>query len=79
MLKMLFSKVIFKSLKNVQIKNLNRIALARRNINSLRNEFDLAKDQIQENVDVLVMSKTKQNGSFPTGQLKFWVMHHLVD
>lgn len=46
MLKMLFSKVIFKSLKNVQIKNLNRIALARRNINSLRNEFDLVKDQI---------------------------------
>ena len=46
MLKMLFSKVIFKSLKNVQIKNLNHIALARRNINSLRNEFDLVKDQI---------------------------------
>ena len=62
--------VVFKSLKDVRIKNLNRIVLAHLNINSLRNKFDLLIDQIKGNVDVLVISETKLDDSFPTGQFK---------
>ena len=62
--------VVFKSLKDVQIKNLNRIVLVHLNINSLRNKFDLLTDQIKGNVDVLVVSETKLDDSFPTGQFK---------
>ena len=62
--------VVFESLKDVRIKNLNRIVLAHLNINSLRNKFDLFKDQIKGNVDVLVISETKLDDSFPTGQFK---------
>ena len=40
------------------------------NINSLRNKFDLLTDQIKGNVDVLVISETKLDDSFPTGQFK---------
>ena len=62
--------VVFKSLKDVRIKNLNRIVLAHLNISSLRNKFDLLTDQIKGNVDVLVISETKLDDSFPTGQFK---------
>ena len=47
--------VTFKSLKDIQTKNLNRIVLAHLNINSLRNELDLPTDQIKPNVDVLAI------------------------
>ena len=60
--------VVFKSLRDVRIKNLNRIVLAHLNINSLRNKFDLLTDQIKGNVDVLVISETRLDDSFPTGQ-----------
>ena len=62
--------VIFKSLKDVRIKNLNRIILAHLNINSVRNKFDLLVDQIKGNVDVLVISETKLDDSFPADQFK---------
>ena len=62
--------VRFKSLKDVRIKNLNRIVLAHLNINSLRSKFGLLTDQIKGNVDVLAISETKLDDSFPTEQFK---------
>ena len=49
---------------------MNRIVLAHLNINSLRNKFDLLADQIKGNVDVLAISETKLDDSFPAGQFK---------
>ena len=66
-LKMLFLKVL---IKNIRIKNLNRIVLAHLNINSLRNKLDLLADQIRGNVDVLAISETKLDYSFPAGKIK---------
>ena len=40
------------------------------NINSLRNKYDLPTDLIKGNVDVLVISETKLDDSFPAGQFK---------
>ena len=57
----------FKSLKEVRLKNPNRIVLAHLNINSLRNNFDAL---VSGNVDVLVLSETKIDESFPKGQFK---------
>ena len=62
--------VSFKSLKDIRIKNLNRIVLAHLNINSLRNKFDLLADQIKGNVDVLAISERKLDYSLPSGQFK---------
>ena len=59
--------VIFKSLRDIRIKNLNRTVFAHLNINSLRNKFDLLTDLIMGNVDVLVTSETKLDNSFPAG------------
>ena len=40
------------------------------NINSLRNKFDLLANKVIENIDALVKSETKLDGSFPIKQFK---------
>ena len=49
---------------------MNRIVSVHLNINSLRNQLDLLADQIKGNVDVLAISETKLDDSFPAGQFK---------
>ena len=44
--------------------------IAHLNINSIRNKFDLLTNQIIGNVDVLVISETKLDASFPIDQFK---------
>ena len=45
--------------------NLNNAHL---NINSLRNKIDYLVEQVIGNIDILMISKTKLDISFPTGQ-----------
>ena len=56
------------SLKAVRKSNLNRLVVARLNINSLRNKFDYLIKQITGNIGILMISETKLDSSFPTGQ-----------
>ena len=44
--------------------------LAHLNINSIRNKLDLLTNQISGNIDVLVISETKLDASFPIDQFK---------
>ena len=46
-------------LKSLRITNLNRIIIARININSIRNKFDALVSGIRGNVDILMISETK--------------------
>ena len=62
--------LVLKVLKDIQIKNLNRIILALLNINSLRKKLELLADQIKGNVDRLAFSETKLDDSFPAEQFK---------
>ena len=59
-----------RSLKETRSKNLNQIVPAHLNINSLRKKFNILTDQVTGNVDVMVISETKLNDSFPASQFK---------
>ena len=48
--------------------NLNRLVLAHVNVNSIRNKFDTLVQQITNNTDILMISETKLDNSFPEGQ-----------
>ena len=48
--------------------NLNILIFACLNIYSIRNKFQLLSEQIKGNVDVLMISETKIDDSFPVGQ-----------
>ena len=56
------AKTIFKSIRQ---ENTNRLVFAQLNINSLRNKFELLANQVKGNIDVLMMSETKTDDSFP--------------
>ena len=49
-------------------KNLNKLIIAHLNINSLRNKLEFLKEQIQNNIDILMISETKIDASFRIGQ-----------
>ncbi|XP_057290348.1 uncharacterized protein LOC130613047 [Hydractinia symbiolongicarpus] len=68
-------------LKNLRLQNFNRIILGQININSVRNKFDCLVDAIDGNLDVLLISETKIDSSFPTAQFKIdgYTKHFRLD
>ena len=60
----------FSSLKSVRQKNVSQIIFVHLNINSLRNKFAAFVYQVKLNVDILIISETKLDESFPEGQFK---------
>ena len=55
-------------LKYIRLGNLNKLVIAHLNINSIRNKFDFLVEKIKGNVDILMISETKLDDSFPMGQ-----------
>ena len=56
---------IYSTLKSLKLKYFNKIVIAHLNINSLRNKFDLLSDIVKDNIDILLISETKIDESFP--------------
>ena len=56
------------SLQTIRKDNLNKLIFAHLNINSIRNKFDSLADIIKDNIDILMISETKVDDSFPDGQ-----------
>ena len=55
---------------NLRLKSPYRLIFAHLNINSVRNKFSLLSDIIKSNIDILMISETKFDPSFPSGQFQ---------
>ena len=55
-------------LASLRMENLNRVILAHLNINSIRNKFDLLAEGLNGDVDVIMISETKIDETFPARQ-----------
>ena len=55
-------------LRDIKFKNINRLVIGQININSLRNKFEALKMLITGNLDILVITETKLDESFPSQQ-----------
>ena len=55
-------------LKALCLKNFIKLTIAHSNINSLRNKFEFLISLIKDNRDILMISETKLDPSFPTNQ-----------
>ena len=55
-------------LKKLKIKNLYRLVIGHLNINSLRNKFESLKYIIKGNLDIIVITETKLDSTFPPQQ-----------
>ena len=56
------------TLKCLRKDNLNKLIFAHLNINSIRNKFDNLSDIIRGKVNIMLISETKIDDSFPQGQ-----------
>ena len=56
------------TLKALRLSNVDRIIVAQINVNSIRNKFDALIAGIQNKVDILLISETKLDETFPTRQ-----------
>ena len=55
-------------LRALRKKNLNKLIIAHLNVNSLRNKLEFLKEQIRDNIDILMTPETKIDASFPIGE-----------
>ena len=55
-------------LKEIRVKNVNRVIIGTININYLAPKFDQLKEVIGKNIDILTIQETKLDSSFPTQQ-----------
>ena len=56
------------NLKEIRNKNVNRLIFGHININSIRNKFEMLSSKINGQVDILMISETKLDNTFPTTQ-----------
>ena len=54
--------------KNIKLANPNRLIIGHLNINSLPNKIENLKALIVGNIDILVITESKLDQSFPSGQ-----------
>ena len=68
-------------LRSLRVKNLNKLIIGHLNINSLRNKLELLTHQIKDDIDILMISETKLDESFPTSQffMKGFSSPHRLD
>ena len=52
-------------LKNLKLKNINRLILVHLNINSIAGKFDHLKVRIVNNIDILVLTRNRKLILFP--------------
>ena len=55
-------------LNNLRLKNIDRLITGHININSIRNKFEALKQIIKNNIDILIVSESKLDHSFPDKQ-----------
>ena len=58
----------YKVLRGVKISNVNRLIIGQLNINSVRNKFEALKSIVSGNLDILVLTESKLDDSFPIAQ-----------
>ena len=55
-------------LRKLKVKNINRLVIGHLNINSLPGKFDQLKTLCGKNIDIIVLTETKFDSSFPNSQ-----------
>ena len=61
---------VYSSLNNLRINNINNIIVAHLNINSLRNKIEILSDIMEGKIDILLISETKLDDTFPSSSFK---------
>ena len=56
---------VYSTLGNIRKNDSKKIIIAHRNINSIRNKFDILADIVKDNINILMISESKLDDPFP--------------
>ena len=56
---------IYSTLNDIRVKNIHRVIISHLNINSIRNKFVALSDIVKNKIDIMLISETKLDTSFP--------------
>ena len=65
-----FDANVMHDLKTMRRNNAKNLIVGHLNVNSLRNKFLSTKDLLADNIDLLLLSETKLDDSFPLSQFR---------
>ena len=65
------SEFFWDKLEDLRLSNVDPVMVAQINVNLIRNKFDALMTGIQNKVDILLISETKLDETFPTSQFSF--------
>ena len=57
-------------LKDIKLKHINLVIIPQLNINYLRNNFEFLKETMTDYIDILLITESKLDNSFPTAQFQ---------
>ena len=60
----------FRILRDIKLKNVNRLVISHLNINSIGNKFEPLKNIINGNLNILVLTESKIDQSFPNQEFR---------
>lgn len=60
----------YSALNNLRVKSINKILIGHININSIRNKFEPLVDLIKGKLDIILISETKIDDTFPNAQFE---------
>ena len=58
----------YNTLKGIRVSNINRLIIGQLNINFLKNKFEALKSIIKGNLDILIITESKLDDTFPLNQ-----------
>ena len=58
-------------LGSLKLRNVNRLIFVQINVNFIRNEFELLFSLVSSNIDLLLISETKIDNTFPVSQFVY--------
>ena len=61
-------KDVANALKSIRLKNAKNIIIGQLNINTIENKIDFLKMIVINNIDILIITETKLDDSYPTAQ-----------
>ena len=64
------------AIRELRVKNINKVIIAQLNINSLRNKFEFLLEIVNDNVDILLIVETKLDISYPMNQFRIQGFQH---
>ena len=66
-------------LRKLRVSYPNNVIIGHLNINSIRNKFEMLQFLLADYIDILMISESKLDSTFPSSLFQIYGLEHLID